>query len=50
MIPTVIIASLIFGAVIFIIVNEVLKRAKGQSTCGGNCGACGLCHKEKTEQ
>ncbi len=45
MIPTIIIASLIGIAVCTVIINEIIKRknGKGSCSCGGNCGACGLC-------
>ena len=49
--PTIIIASLIGIVFIAIVTNEIVKKVKGKPSCscGGNCGACGLCHS-RTEQ
>ncbi len=46
MIPTIIISSLIGIAVTAVIVNEIIKKKNGRPSCscGGNCGACGLCN------
>lgn len=47
--PTIIIASLIGVIFVAIVVNEIVKKIKGKSSCscGGNCGACGLCHSRE---
>ena len=46
MLPTIIIASVIGVIFTLVIVNEIFKKKRGKSSCscGGNCGACGLCH------
>ncbi len=52
MLATVIITSLIGVAVIAIVVNEIIKKKSGKSSCscGGNCGACGLCAPANNSQ
>ncbi len=49
MIPTIIISAVIGLVFVAIVVNEIIKRKKGKPSCscGGNCGACGLCHFDK---
>ena len=49
MLPTIIVASIIAFVFIAIIVNEIRKKKSGKSSCscGGNCGACGICHTDK---
>ena len=52
---TIIIAAVIAILFIAVITNEIIKKKNGKSSCscGGNCGACGLCHgcdKEVSEQ
>ncbi len=46
MLPTIIISSLIGIAVIAVVANEIIKKKNGRPSCscGGNCGACGLCN------
>lgn len=49
---TVIIATLIGVLVVAILVNEVVKKKQGKSSCacGGSCGTCGACpHKREPE-
>lgn len=52
MIATVIISTVLGLAFVAIIANEIYKKKKGRSSCscGGNCGACGLCHSHNHEQ
>ena len=47
--PTALVASIIGGIVVLIIIGEIRKKKRGQSSCscGGNCGACGLCPSQK---
>lgn len=42
---TIIIALVIAALFIAVIVAEIIKKKKGKPSCscGGNCGACGLC-------
>ena len=49
--PTIIIASLIGVIFVAIVVNEIVKKLKGKPSCscGGNCGACGLCQVRDEE-
>ena len=43
--PTILVASLVGVVFVAIVVNEIVKKIKGKPSCscGGNCGACGLC-------
>jgi ABC-type glucose/galactose transport system permease subunit len=43
---TIIIAAVIAILFVAVIANEIIKKKNGKSSCscGGNCGACGLCH------
>lgn len=43
---TIIITAVIAILFIAVIANEIIKKKKGKPSCscGGNCGACGLCH------
>ncbi|MBR2612844.1 MAG: FeoB-associated Cys-rich membrane protein [Clostridia bacterium] len=49
--PTIIVASIIGLVFVAIIVNEIRKKIQGKSSCscGGNCGACGLCPSKKED-
>lgn len=43
--------TFIVGMVLLIIVAAVIRsmyrdHKSGKSSCGGNCGSCGLCHKK----
>ena len=51
MVPTIIISSVIGVIFVAIIANEIYKKKKGKHSCscGGNCGACGLCHSNNAE-
>lgn len=48
MLLSIIIASVIGAAFVAIIVCGIINKKKGKSSCscGGNCGACGLCHSQ----
>lgn len=45
-IATIVIACVIAALFIAVTASEIIKKKKGKSSCscGGNCGACGLCH------
>ncbi|MBQ3015291.1 MAG: FeoB-associated Cys-rich membrane protein [Clostridia bacterium] len=51
-IATIIIASVIALLFIAVVANEIIKKKKGKPSCscGGNCGACGLCHLDKDNE
>ncbi len=51
MVPTIIVASIIGLIFVAIVVNEIRKKIQGKSSCscGGNCGACGLCPSKTKE-
>ena len=47
---TIIVAAIIAILFVSVIVNEIIKKKKGKPSCscGGNCGACGLCPSRST--
>lgn len=47
-IPTAIIAGVIAVLFIAVVIKGVIdkKRGKHSCSCGGNCGACGMCSSE----
>ena len=49
---TIIVASVIGVVVLLIIAGEIRKKIKGKPscTCGGNCGACGICPSRSEEK
>ena len=46
---TVLVASIVAVIFVAIVVNEIIKKKKGKSSCscGKSCGACGLCQNKK---
>jgi len=43
--------TFIVGAILFLIVAAVIRKMykdhkSGKSSCGCDCGSCGLCHKK----
>ena len=52
-VTTIVIACVIAILFIAVVASEIIKKKKGKPSCscGGNCGACGLCHgyKENTD-
>ncbi len=53
--PSVIILTLIIGAVAAVIANEIIKKKKGKSSCscGGGCGTCPMsctCHQKQEKR
>ena len=44
MLATVILSLVIVAIVALIIRKMVHDKRAGVSSCGGNCGACGMCH------
>ena len=50
MLPTIIISALIGIAVIAIIINEIIKKKNGKSSCSCGCSGCAMkdsCHSKK---
>lgn len=50
MLATVIIGAVIFGFMVFVIVNQIKKAKKGESSCGCGCSGCSStksCHENK---
>ncbi|MBE6634883.1 MAG: FeoB-associated Cys-rich membrane protein [Ruminococcaceae bacterium] len=43
--PTVIVAGIVAALFIAVTAKMIIDKKKGKSSCscGGNCGACGLC-------
>jgi len=47
--PTIIVAFLVAAAVVAIVVNEIRKKKRGESSCSCSCSGCpmsGKCHKK----
>lgn len=44
-IATIVVACIIAIPFIAVVLNEIIKKKKGKPSCscGGNCGACGIC-------
>ena len=50
MLATIVIGAVIFGFMVFVIVNLIKKAKKGESSCGCGCSGCSStesCHEEK---
>lgn len=44
---TIIISILLIAIVCIIIAKMVNDKKQGKTSCGGDCGSCGACHREK---
>jgi uncharacterized membrane protein len=49
--PTIIVAAVIGVIFVAIVATKVihLRQGKHSCSCGGNCGACGVCHQASRE-
>lgn len=45
---TIVIAALLIAALVAIAIKLRKDKKQGKSTCGGNCQACGMCARYKT--
>lgn len=53
MVATIILATIIFSFIAFIIGKQVKKAKSGESSCGCNCSGCSsasVCHSIKVEK
>ena len=43
---------IIVSLVLVIIIKSIIDKKKGKSSCscGGNCGACNMCHPEASKE
>ncbi|HIX59504.1 MAG TPA: FeoB-associated Cys-rich membrane protein [Candidatus Blautia gallistercoris] len=46
---TIIVGALVVAAVALAICSIRRDKKNGRASCGGNCGACGMCHHKRAE-
>lgn len=49
MLATIIIATIVFGLMGFVVYKGIQNHKKGKSTCGCNCAGCSGCGSSKSD-